>query len=80
MVGAHEGDVAYALPQQLDTAKNESAHQNLAQLRVCLHQAKDVFAAEFDHLARLTRANSRERATSRERVDLTGELTRAKKR
>ena len=38
MVGAHEGDVAYALRQQFDTAKNESAHQNLAQLGVCLHQ------------------------------------------
>jgi hypothetical protein len=57
------------------TAKNERPHQDLAQLRVCLHQGEEAFARELDDLSILPHTNTPHCTTTRESTDFTSELT-----
>lgn len=48
MAGTQQANVAYTLRQQLRAAEDEGAHQDLAQLSICLHRREEIVAAELD--------------------------------
>ena len=75
MAGADECCIAKALRQQFHAPKNEGAHQDLAQLRVRLHQGKEIFAGDLDDLPILPCTHAYHCTTPRKNVDFTGELT-----
>ena len=72
---ANECCIANTLHQQLHPPKNERAHQDLAQLRVRLHQGEEAFAGQLDDFSVLPCLNPRQCTTTRKDVDFTGELT-----
>ena len=75
MVGPEQHDVSEAVRDQFYSANDEGAHDELAELAVGLHELQQVFAVDFDDLARLADAHSEHRWTAGEHIDLPGELT-----
>src|SRR5260370_17383376 len=75
MTVAYECCIANALRKHFHPPKNERTHQDLAQLRVCLHQGEEAFAIELDDFSIMSRTNTCHRTTARKRIDLAGELT-----
>jgi hypothetical protein len=77
MAGSDEHDVSEPVRDQLQATKDESPHQDLAELGVGLHERQQVFAIQLDHFARLTGARVGQRVSARKHVDLARELTGA---
>ena len=71
---AHEHHVAQAVRDQLHPAKDERAHEDVAQLAVGLHEGEELLALELDHLARLARPDAHEPAPTRQHGDFAGEV------
>jgi hypothetical protein len=65
VLGADDHGVAEALRDELDAAKDEHAHQDVAEVGIALHQRLDVRVIELDDLAVLVDANLHDRAPVR---------------
>jgi hypothetical protein len=71
---ANQHDVTRAAGDQLDAAKDERPHEDLAQLGIRLDESEQLFASELDHLARRGGPNPGQvRATGQHRA-FAGEL------
>jgi hypothetical protein len=64
---------------ELDTSKNERAHDNVAQLTVGLQQIQQSFPFELDYFTCFARANARQSAPAGEQIHFTSELARLKR-
>jgi hypothetical protein len=76
MTRAYDDRIAEAVRDQFSAPKDESAHQDLADLGVGLHQRKRSTVIDLDHfpgLADLRTQHVRRPASS---IDLAGELAR----
>ena len=70
----HYHHVAQAVRDQLRPAKDERAHEDVAQLAVGLHEGEELLALELDHLTRLARLDAYEPAPTRQHGDFAGEV------
>ena len=71
---AEQDHVVAVLGHQRHAPQDEGAHQDLAQLRVALHQGAQVVAIDGDDRAVARGARAHQAAPRREHVDLAGEL------
>src|SRR5262245_50861753 len=76
IVRPDQNDISEPLCYQLDSAKDESPHQYIAQLTVCLYERNQMFAIKFDNFARFDHPYLDKSTTSREHIYLTCEHTR----
>ena len=80
MPRSDEHETADAVGDQRDTAQDERAHQDLAQLRVALHEHPQMVPTDDDHRAVGDGAAANKRAARRQHVDLTRELAGTQRR
>src|SRR5207249_5054098 len=66
--GSDDHDPAHVAREQLETTQNEGAHQDLAQLRIGLHQRQQLLATESNHFAWFADAQPRHRRPTRKQV------------
>ena len=71
-----EHHVAETAGDQLDTAQDERAHDDVADLGVGLDERQQAAVIQLDHLARVDRTRPDQRSPAREHVDFARELAR----
>ena len=76
---ADEDDVADSMRDELDTSKNERAHDNVAQLAVGLQQIEQLFPFELDYFTGFARANACQSAPAGEQIHFASKLARLKR-
>src|SRR5688572_33370083 len=69
-----DDDIPGTARHQLHPSQEERTHQDLAELRVGLHEAKELLAIDLDDVAGLTGAQPDDRRTTLDRAALPGEL------
>ena len=74
MIRADEHHVAEVAIDERETAKDERAHEDLAELGVRLHDLQQVLAIELDHVAGLRHSRRDEALPPREHVRFASEL------
>jgi hypothetical protein len=74
VIGSDEHDIAEFVRDQRQAAKDERAHEDLAQLGVRLHEQEQLIAHQVEHLAVLGHTNADEARPPGEHVRLAGEL------
>src|SRR5258708_39150234 len=62
---------------QTQPAQDESAHEDLTELAIGLHQRQYAFVVQFNHFAGLAGADSSHGPPPGDHVDFAGELSRA---
>jgi hypothetical protein len=67
-------DITEPLRDDVGTAQDECAHQDLAELGVGLDEGHQPVAVHFEKLARFAHLDVRDAGTARQQVDLAGEL------
>ena len=65
MIGPHEDGITETASDQLHPAENECAHQDVAQLGVCLNDRKKMLAIDLGHFARDDGTDTNERGPTR---------------
>src|SRR5437016_1310386 len=73
-------DIAEALVEEHGSPEDEGTHQDRAQVRVGLDEGEQPVSWHFDHLALGRGANSGQRSTSSEQVELPAERARTIRR
>src|SRR6478672_2964482 len=71
--GSDDHDPTPVARDQLEAPKNEGAHQDLAQLRIGLHQREELLATEFNHLPWFADAQPGHRRPTRNQVGFSRE-------
>src|ERR1041385_4090943 len=74
--GAEDDDVAEAALEERHAAKDERAHEDLAELRVGLHETEKLVTFELDDLAGGRRTKRDQAAAAGQQIQLAAELTR----
>ena len=78
MIRSDQHNVSEAVRDNLDSAEDESPHENVAEFAIRLYQSHQVFAIDIEHFSRLTCAYLHKTTPAREHGDFTGEHTRFK--
>src|SRR3954462_2923249 len=71
---ANQHHIAKASDDQPGAAEDERSHEDVAQLRIRLDQPKQLLSIDFNHLAALDGANSRQGSAAGEHGALAGKL------
>ena len=77
VIRADEHDVSDPSRDQLHPTEDQGPHEDVAQLAVGLHERQQMFAIDFDDLARLADTEADERAAAGQHAHLAGEPARA---
>lgn len=78
MCRSKEDDISKTARDELDTPKNEGAHEDLAQLGVGLHEGQQMITSQLDYFTRLAHAQPGQRAAARNHVAFASELSGTK--
>ena len=73
--GADQHDVTDTARDQPRPPQEKRAHEDLAQIRVCLHYLQQLLVIHFDHFACFAGTDGKDRSPARQEVELARDLT-----
>src|SRR5439155_9087171 len=78
MIRSKKDDVSEVPRNQLQPAKNEGTHENVAQFRIGLNELQQMLAIDLDHFACFLCAHPNQNGAPKQSAHFTGELPRLK--